>query len=122
MRVIIAGSRNFDDYPLLCTVCDEQLTPGDIIICGKARGADTLGERYAVTRGFPVKYYPADWGRHGRGAGYIRNVEMAKNADRLIAFWDGQSRGTQHMIDTAGKYGLSVLIIPQGRGGSCCHP
>ena len=115
--VIIAGSRDFNDYDLLCVKCDYlfQNKKPTAILCGKARGADTLGERYAKEHDIPVNYYPAEWGRYGKSAGYIRNEQMAMNADALIAFWDGKSRGTKHMIDLAGKYHLTkrVIIIPK---------
>lgn len=80
------------------------------VVCGKARGADTLGERYAEERGYAVHYFPADWDRYGKSAGHIRNEEMAKNADALVAFWDGKSRGTKDMIKLARQYGLRVRV------------
>lgn len=112
-RVIIAGGRDFDDYDLLSDTMDRLLSNVDediVIVCGKARGADTLGEVYAKERGYIVRYFPADWERYGRSAGYIRNTEMAKNADALVAFWDGRSHGTKDMVETAQKYGLRVRI------------
>lgn len=112
-RVIIAGGRNFPDYPLLAQTMDHLLsnTSDEIVcICGKARGADALGERYAIERGYPILYFPAEWEKYGRIAGYLRNTEMARNADALVAFWDGRSPGTKHMIETAKKHGLKVRI------------
>ncbi len=111
--VIIAGSRDFNDYDLLCAKCDHlfQNKKPTAILCGKARGADTLGERYAKEHGIPVEYYPAEWDHFGKSAGYIRNEQMAMNADALIAFWDGKSRGTKHMIDLADQYRLLKRVI-----------
>lgn len=111
--VIIAGSRDFQDYELLCRVCDHLFknTKPTEILCGLARGADKLGERYALEHGIPVKYYPAYWSLHGKSAGFIRNETMAQNADALIAFWDGGSKGTKHMIALAEKYKLDVRVI-----------
>ena len=80
------------------------------VVCGKARGADTLGEQYAKEQGYAVQYFPADWDRYGKAAGYLRNTEMAKNADALVAFWDGMSLGTRHMIETAKAHGLKVRV------------
>lgn len=105
-RVIIAGGRDFNDYPLLKQKCDSFLGNKSkehqvIIVSGTARGADRLGERYANERGYQVERYPADWDRDGNSAGPIRNAKMAENADALIAFWDGESRGTYNMIDIA---------------------
>lgn len=113
-RVIIAGGRDFDDYSLLCRFADACLRnktlQGVEIICGKARGADALGERYAKERGFDIQRFPADWDGLGKSAGFIRNEQMAANADALIAFWDGKSHGTKHMIETAKKKGLPVRV------------
>lgn len=115
-KVIIAGGREFSDYALLCKSCDKFLcqkhqTHDIVVISGTARGADTLGERYAHERGYAVEKYPADWNRDGKAAGPIRNAQMAKVADTLIAFWDGQSKGTANMIDQAKTRGLSIKIV-----------
>lgn len=112
MKVIIAGSRNFEDYDTLKRVCDFMLSRQDEveIVSGAARGADMLGEIYANEKGFSLKQFPADWSQYGKRAGYLRNEEMANYADALIAFWDGESKGTQHMIDLAKKRGLKVKV------------
>lgn len=80
MNVIIAGSRNFNNYELLKTQCDLILSHNKnvSIVSGMARGADTLGVQYAKERRYPILRYPADWNRYGKKAGYIRNEEMAK--------------------------------------------
>ncbi len=114
-RVIIAGCRDFADYKLLKERCDHYLQnqkPEDIVIVsGHASGADALGERYAQERGLQLETYPADWKTHGRAADPIRNAQMASVAHALIAFWDGKSRGTKNMIDTATKRGLQVAVV-----------
>lgn len=112
-RVIIAGGREFNDYELLSTKCDfffSNRRP-TAIVCGEARGADTLGKRYAKEHGIPVRSFPADWNTYGKKAGYIRNEEMAQNADALIAFWDGKSPGTKNMIELAQKKGLAYRVV-----------
>ncbi|MEO5581136.1 MAG: SLOG family protein [Saprospiraceae bacterium] len=81
------------------------------MVSGTARGTDMLGERYADEKGIPKKQFPADWPKYGKSAGYKRNTEMAKYADSLIAFWDGKSRGTKHMIDLAKQYNLKVRVV-----------
>jgi len=113
MKVIIAGGRFFNDYDLLCLKADKILSrQSEIeIVSGAARGADKLGERYAVERGYKITRFPADWNFHGKKAGYLRNVEMAEYADALIAFWDGRSRGTKHMINIAEKQDLLLRVI-----------
>lgn len=115
-RVIIAGSRTFSNYQLLRDSCnsllsEKQRTHTVVIISGTAQGADRLGEHYARERGFQLRRFPADWDRNGKAAGIIRNAQMAANADALIAFWDGKSRGTRNMIETAKKKGLAIRII-----------
>lgn len=114
MRVIIAGSRGFTDYSLLCQKMDHFLsqTKGQItVVCGGARGADSLGEKYAQERGYEVAKYPAEWERYGKSAGYRRNAAMAENADALVAFWDQKSPGTRHMINLAKEKGLKVRLV-----------
>lgn len=115
-RVIIAGGREFQDYALLKEKCEYYLqnklqTDTVVIVSGHASGADSLGERFAQEHGLQIELHPADWAKHGRAAGPIRNKEMAESADALIAFWDGQSRGTKNMIDTANAKGLKVAIV-----------
>lgn len=115
-RVIIAGGRQFNDYGLLSAKCDgilsqKRMTHKIVIISGTARGADTLGEHYARERGYTLRKFPADWDQFGKSAGYRRNCQMADNADALIAFWDGQSAGTRHMIEIARERNLAVRII-----------
>ena len=112
MKIIIAGSRAFDDYGKLCEVCDFKLSrQTDIeIVSGTANGADKLGEKYAKEKGYSLKQFPADWSI-GKSAGYIRNKQMAEYADALICFWDGTSRGSKHMIDLAKEQGLKVHIV-----------
>lgn len=113
MKVIIAGSRGFSDFQLLYSKCDEILKDlSEIeIVSGTARGADKLGEHYASLKGYSVAKFPADWDKHGKAAGYVRNKEMAEYSDMLIAFWDGESRGTKHMIDLASDRDLKVHIV-----------
>ena len=125
--MIIAGGRDFDNYELLKKsvndiiydlVVNRKCEDGKMeVVSGTARGADSLGEKFAVEDGFDVKRFPADWDAYGKRAGYLRNEQMAKYAVSdgcygvLIAFWDGKSRGTKHMIDLANKHGLEVNVI-----------
>ena len=115
-KIIIAGGRDFMDYNLLKEkvnkiLQEKKVTHKIVIISGCARGADTLGLRYASENALDVEEYPADWDKYGKKAGYVRNVEMAENADALIAFWDGKSKGTKHMIDIATERNLPIRVI-----------
>ena len=112
-RVIIAGGRDFQDYELLARTMDHLLSNvhGQIVVvCGLAPGADSLGDQYAKAKGYEVHYFPADWAKYGRAAGPIRNEQMAQNADALVAFWNGISKGTKSMIELAQRYGLKIRI------------
>ena len=114
MKVIIAGSRTFNDYDLLCETMSNLRVGGlviDEVVCGGAKGADELGERWAKAVNIPIKYFYADWNKYGKAAGPIRNEQMGNYADYLIAFWDGKSRGTKNMIDyiqSNGKHGTVI--------------
>ena len=118
-KIIVAGGRDFTDYKLV----DDKLTTirtavwkNDVaddleIVCGKARGADTLGDDWGKANHVGVKYFPAEWDKYGKSAGHRRNRQMGDYADALLAFWDGESRGTKGMIDYATEKGLSIFIV-----------
>ena len=111
--LIIAGSRTFRSYNTLESTLDELgfSNAQDVtIISGCARGADQLGEQWAHQFGKPLIRMPAQWNTYGKSAGYKRNEEMAKIATHLVAFWDGTSRGTAHMINLAEKYKLITHV------------
>ncbi len=114
MKVIVAGGRDFTHVEganafFLEITKDIPVTQ---IVSGCARGADAVGERLARLHSIlPIRKFPADWDTHGKSAGYIRNSDMADYADMLIAFWDGKSKGTKHMIDLAEKKGLIVHVV-----------
>ena len=117
---LIVGSRTFADYSLLVEKTDKLLQNKQgkniIIVSGGANGADKLAERYAKEKGYQLIVMPADWNNDGKSAGYKRNIRMheyiSKKDDRgVIAFWDGQSKGTQHSFELAKKYGNPIRII-----------
>lgn len=113
--VIIAGGRDFNDYELLKRKCDYYLSNLDtdniIIISGGARGADSLGERYAKEKGYELDSHPADWNKYGKSAGYRRNKEMVDIASAAICFWNGSSKGTKHTIDLCKEKGIPCKIV-----------
>lgn len=121
-RIIIAGSREFNDYRKMVTKLDELgihllATMDDIeIVSGHCSGADICGEKFAMKFHYPLKIFPAEWDKYGKAAGPIRNEQMAKyatEADRgiLVAFPIGESKGTKNMIKLAKQYGLEVNVI-----------
>lgn len=107
MKMIIAGSRtasslSFETFAKLvdCAVGDKIITE---VVSGGARGADALGEKWAKSKGIPVKLFPADWDKFGKSAGYKRNVQMGEYADFAVIIWDGLSPGSKHMMDIMQK-------------------
>lgn len=111
MRIIIAGGRDFNDYGKLLHYAKRIVQPGDTIISGGARGADAMGESFATRNGLGLEVYPAEWDKYGKAAGHRRNHQMSLVADALIAFWDGQSKGTKNMIENAHKARLDTHVI-----------
>jgi YspA, cpYpsA-related SLOG family len=116
MRTIIAGSRTITDAKLVLEkggLLDAAVAESGFkitsVVCGLADGMDMLGWYYALFKNLPVAEFPADWAKHGKAAGPIRNEEMAKNADALILIWDGKSRGSANMLATAQKHGLKIF-------------
>lgn len=114
-KVIVAGGRHFTNQTFVNGALDHYLAklPKDkmIIVEGGAKGADACGKKWAEDNGVMVKTFPAHWDLYGKRAGHLRNAEMAEYATHLVAFWDGQSRGTKNMIDTAKKAGLKVIVV-----------
>lgn len=111
MKVLVCGSRHFDQYQLLSSTLDA-IKPLSIIE-GEARGADEMAAVYAEHNGIPVERYPANWELHGKAAGPIRNTQMLKEGkpDLVVAFLAPDSRGTRNMIDQATKAGIPVKIV-----------
>ena len=109
-RVIIAGGRDITDYDLVLEAIEQSRFQIDVVVSGGASGVDSLGERFAEESDLDLTIFRADWQTYGRAAGPIRNRKMAENADALIAVWDGKSRGTKNMIETATKLGLHVYV------------
>lgn len=121
MRVIVCGSRDWN-YRQIISDRLAQLPPGErpgiddtIIVHGAARGADRIAAQEAEKLGLIVEAHPADWDRYGKRAGLLRNDRMAAaGADLCIAFWDGRSVGTAHMMAAARKYAIPVEIVRKG--------
>lgn len=101
--MIIAGSRTINHPRHVIQAIKNSGFTISTVISGTANGADKLGEEFAERNNIKVERYPANWDKNGKKAGYLRNVEMAKEADCLIAIWDGKSKGTKHMIDKIGR-------------------
>lgn len=114
MDCIICGSRTgfmLDQIILKMDEVQEKAQEKIIrVVSGTAKGVDTMGETWAQARGLRISRFPADWNTFGKRAGHIRNAEMQKFAEALVAFWDGSSPGTYDMIKQMQKAGKPVIV------------
>ena len=117
--VIVAGSRSITSYQEVCTAIESSFYTVDCLISGGARGVDTLGEQWARAHNVPVRRFPANWKKHGKAAGFIRNEEMVDYAIEhasewggcaVVAAWDGESHGTEHTIRYAKSKQVPVFV------------
>jgi ABC-type Fe3+-hydroxamate transport system substrate-binding protein len=113
MRLLICGSRNSDNYEIPKFIEKVNEINPSVIISGEARGFDTLAKNYARVYGIAYEGYPADWKKHGKAAGPIRNKQMLDEGkpDKVLAFLAPNSRGTRNMISQAEKAGIPVEIV-----------
>ena len=114
-KIVVAGCRTYENYEEAKLFLDECLKEYKekttlIFLSGGCKGADRSGERYANEMNYEIVKYPALWQKYGKGAGVIRNQEMAKDCDLVIVFWDGKSRGTASMVALAEKHNKPVMI------------
>ncbi len=114
MKLAIVGSRSFDDYDLLEDTLNSY-SKIDLIISGGAKGADHLAEKYAKSKNIELKVFKPNWSKHKRGAGQERNKLIVEACDELLAFWDGQSKGTNFTIGYAEKINKCVNIVDFAR-------
>lgn len=111
IKLIVAGTRLFNHAYYRNHIYDTlslfRQSIGEIeIVSGLAKGPDTIALEYAKKFNLPYKEFPADWNKHNKAAGMIRNAEMAEYADRVLVFWDMKSKGTKNMLELAKKKGL----------------
>lgn len=110
MKVIIAGSRTIEDPTIVEEVIRNSGFTITEVVCGGAAGVDEIGDSFAIENNLSTKYFLPDWDKYGRATGPIRNKEMAKYADALIAIWNGTSSGTKNMIEEMQKLGKLVYV------------
>jgi hypothetical protein len=101
MKVAIVGSRDFPKMSLVREWMEKNLVNGDIVISGGARGVDSMAEAVARQMKLATIIFKADWDTLGKRAGYLRNIDIVKEADKVVAFWDGTSKGTLSTIELA---------------------
>lgn len=116
MKIAIVGSRDWavpDMVSRLVLRAKERY--GNLwIVSGGAQGVDTFAETAAKRYCVPYLIFPADWKAYGKGAGFMRNVAIVANADMVVAFWNGVSRGTESTIELAREAGKPLLVIGPG--------
>lgn len=111
MKLAIVGSRGFDIYAYLSKTLEIYFPDIKQIISGGARGADSLGARYAREHEIPLVEFLPDWDRYGKSAGFKRNEQIVDESTALAAYWDGQSHGTKHSINLARNLQKPVIIF-----------
>ncbi len=115
-RIVIAGSRHFQDYDFFCANVDTCLSKirkeyTVVLLSGHCSGIDTMAERYAKEHGLQLEIFPAEWDKYGKGAGPKRNKQMVDAADYAITFPSG-GNGTKSLIALARKKGIPITVIP----------
>lgn len=116
MKVLVTGGRDFNDRNLLNFALSvlHAATPFTLLIHGNARGADSLADEWARGQGIDTEVYPADWKKHGKPAGIIRNQQMLdQHPDLVVAFPGG--KGTKHMTDISRKAGIKTILLTPPR-------
>ena len=116
MKILVCGGRDYDSEIALSKVLDRLNDSENIteLIHGGARGADTLAGQWARDRDIPVTVFHADWKRHGKAAGVIRNQEMLVDGDPDIVLAFPGGRGTEHMVKVAKAWHKNIEVIKLG--------
>lgn len=110
MKLGVVGGREFDDYDMLKSALNK-FKQIDLIVSGGAKGADSLGEQYADDNGINKLIHYPDWQEHGKLAGFVRNTDIVRDSDLIIAFWNKESKGTKDTIDKCHKMGKLILVV-----------
>lgn len=107
MKVAVIGSRGL-------AVChlEKYLPEGTTeIVSGGAKGVDTCARAYALKHGIRMTEFLPDYKKYGRGAPLKRNLQIIAYSDLVLAFWDGKSRGTRHVIENCRRMGKPVQVF-----------
>ena len=106
MKIAVIGSRNIKEADI-----GRYISEGDEIVSGGATGVDTCAAEYASKNGIRLTVFLPEYERYGRAAPIVRNKQIVDYADKVIAFWDGSSRGTLSVIKYAEKTGKKCEVI-----------
>lgn len=109
-RLLVCGSRHWHEPALIRRIVD-RLPPETVIVHGDSGNADRWAAQFAEKRGLEVDPHPADWARYSKAAGPIRNAEMIKVSELVVAFWDGLSPDTRDTLRQARDAGLTIYIF-----------
>jgi hypothetical protein len=109
-RIAIVGSRDFPSQWVVERFVYE-LPRSWTVVSGGARGVDKWAEVCALHHRRDVVVYEADWAKHGKAAGFIRNNTIVRDCDVVVAFWDGSSKGTRHSIQLAKYLKIPCIIV-----------
>lgn len=114
MKIAIVGSRGWKDREIIKKYIST-LPKDTVIVSGGAKGADLIAESCAKELGLETKIFLPEWSEHGSRAGIFRNSLIVSYSDKVVAFWDGQSKGTKDTIDKALKASniKEILIIKE---------
>lgn len=111
MKLAVVGSRTFTNERLLEFTLNNYKDSITLVVSGGARGADSLGESWAIKNNIPVKVFKPEWHKYGKSAGMIRNELIIQECDICMAFWDGKSKGTANSIFICEKLNKKVAVI-----------
>lgn len=113
MKLAVVGSRTFNNYKLLKEHLDKihEVTPITLIISGGANGADSLSEKWASENNIETLIFIPEWNRFGKQAAFLRNKDIILNSERVLAIWDGVSKGTLHSINIADHHRIPYTIV-----------
>lgn len=114
MKIAVVGSRGFKNYYHLEMNLNEFKWDWEYItiVSGGAKGADELAKKYAIDNNVPFIEVPADWNSLGKAAGAIRNGRMVDMVEVVLAFWDGESKGTRDMINKTLSKNKELHVYP----------
>ncbi len=114
IKIAIIGSRDYDDFEHVEIIMQElcnKFQDDLVIVSGGARGIDKKAEEVSELLEIDFHCYRAKWKKYGKKAGIIRNEKLINHSDAVIAFWDGESKGTLNSIKYAQKNEMPILII-----------
>jgi len=115
INIGVVGSRGFDQEEMLnyqlSKISSDYKKEELVIVSGGAKGADKLGEEWAMSNDIKTNIFIPDWDKYGKRAGFIRNADIVSNSDLVISFWDGKSNGTKNSQDTTIKQGKELIQL-----------